>query len=91
MEDHARLNELAVLPFSPAAEQQVVEVMLAPAARGLHRRSIPDVLIAAAAPAHGAAVLHYDHDFEVIAGVTGQAHEWIVPRGSGHGTTRTDG
>jgi hypothetical protein len=30
----------------------------------------------------GATVLHYDHDFEVIASVTGQAQEWVVPRGS---------
>ena len=27
-------------------------------------------------------VLHYDADFEAIAGVTGQAHRWVVERGS---------
>jgi hypothetical protein len=27
-------------------------------------------------------VLHDDGDFEIVAGVTGQAHEWIVPRGT---------
>jgi len=27
-------------------------------------------------------VLHYDHDYDVIAEVTGQAMEWVVPRGS---------
>ncbi|MEN8114006.1 MAG: hypothetical protein ABFS21_06425 [Actinomycetota bacterium] len=27
-------------------------------------------------------VLHYDHDFEAIAEVTGQSTEWIVPRGT---------
>jgi len=26
--------------------------------------------------------LHYDADFDLIAGVTGQPTEWIVPRGS---------
>jgi Pyruvate/2-oxoacid:ferredoxin oxidoreductase gamma subunit len=31
-------------------------------------------------------VLHYDSDFERISSVTGQPHEWIVPRGSGHGS-----
>jgi hypothetical protein len=27
-------------------------------------------------------VLHYDRDFEHIAKVTGQSHQWIVPAGS---------
>jgi len=27
-------------------------------------------------------LLHYDPDFELIASVTGQRHEWIVPRGT---------
>jgi len=29
-------------------------------------------------------VIHYDSDFERIAEITGQPHEWIVPRGEGH-------
>jgi hypothetical protein len=51
---------------------------------GLHHRSvkIADLLIAAAAEAAGATVLHYDSDFDRIAGVTGQAVRWIAPRGS---------
>ena len=43
---------------------------------------IADLLIAAAAEAAELVVLHYDHDFDLIAGVTGQAVEWIVPAGS---------
>jgi predicted nucleic acid-binding protein len=43
---------------------------------------IADLLIAAAAEAAGLVVLHYDHDFDLIAGVTGQPAEWIVPAGS---------
>ncbi|MGH9079048.1 MAG: PIN domain nuclease, partial [Acidimicrobiales bacterium] len=27
-------------------------------------------------------VLHYDADFELVGQITGQPHEWIVPRGS---------
>jgi hypothetical protein len=27
-------------------------------------------------------VLHYDHDFDLIAAVTGQPTEWVVPAGS---------
>jgi predicted nucleic acid-binding protein len=45
-------------------------------------RKIPDLLVAAAAEAVGVAVLHYDHDFDVIAQATGQACEWVVPAGS---------
>lgn len=43
---------------------------------------IADLLIAAAAEAAGLVVLHYDHDFDLIGGVTGQRTEWVVPRGS---------
>jgi predicted nucleic acid-binding protein len=41
-----------------------------------------DLLTAAAAEHHGAAVLHYDADFDHIAAVTHQATDWIVPRGT---------
>jgi hypothetical protein len=27
-------------------------------------------------------VLHYDADFELVAGITGRLAEWVVPRGS---------
>jgi predicted nucleic acid-binding protein len=50
--------------------------------RGLKGRKVPDLLIAAAAELAGLTVLHYDRDFELIASVTGQPHEWIVPPGS---------
>lgn len=51
---------------------------------GAHHRSVgyPDLLIAAAAEASSATVLHYDEDFERIAAITGQPTRWIVPRGS---------
>jgi predicted nucleic acid-binding protein len=53
------------------------------AARSQHRGAkIADLLIAAAAEAAGLVVLHYDHDFDVIAAITGQPVEWIVPAGS---------
>jgi len=44
--------------------------------------SIPDLLIAATAERHGATVLHNDKDYDLIAEVTGQPAEWVVPRGS---------
>jgi predicted nucleic acid-binding protein len=43
---------------------------------------IADLLIAAAAESAGLVILHYDHDFDLIAGVTGQPTEWILPAGS---------
>jgi predicted nucleic acid-binding protein len=82
--DHAHLSELRFLPMTPAAEQQVITSMKDLAATGQHRRPIPDLMIAAIGKVHGAVLLHYDHDFELIAAVTGQPHQWIVPRGTGH-------
>lgn len=53
------------------------------AARSQHRGAkIADLLIAAAAEAAGLVVLHYDHDFDVIATITGQRVEWIIPAGA---------
>ncbi len=43
---------------------------------------IADLLIAAAAEATDLVVLHYDQDFDLIAGVTHQPTEWIVPAGT---------
>ncbi|MHB1536992.1 MAG: PIN domain-containing protein [Solirubrobacteraceae bacterium] len=45
-------------------------------------RKIPDLLIAAAAEASDLTVLHYDADFDLIATVTGQRCEWVLPAGS---------
>jgi predicted nucleic acid-binding protein len=45
-------------------------------------RKIPDLLVAAAAEEHGLTVLHYDADFDLIAAVTGQRCQWVVPAGS---------
>jgi predicted nucleic acid-binding protein len=80
------LLSLPYLHMSPAAEQELVDVMAALALRGQHRMPIPELMLAAIARAHAAVVLHYDSDYEQIAEVTGQPHEWILPRGSGHGS-----
>lgn len=57
-------------------------VQRALATLGLRGRKAFDLLIAAAAERRGLTVLHYDRDFELIAEVTGQPHEWVVPRGT---------
>jgi predicted nucleic acid-binding protein len=50
--------------------------------KGVRGRKVPDLLIAAAAEARRIAVLHYDSDFDMIAGATGQPTEWVVPHGT---------
>ena len=61
---------------------RALEVQGLLAERGQHRLPIPDLVIAAAAESAGLTVLHDDADFERIADITGQAHDWVVPRGS---------
>ena len=62
---------------------RAVEVQDALADRSQQRGAkIADLLIAAAAETAGLVVLHYDHDFDLIADVTGQPVEWIMPAGS---------
>lgn len=48
----------------------------------LRSGEIPDLLLAATAERHGVAVLHYDGDFDLIARITGQPTEWVVPPGT---------
>jgi predicted nucleic acid-binding protein len=79
---HRRAN-YAHLPVTDAVCDHAVEVQRALAARSEHRGApIPDLLIAACAEAQGVAVLHYDADYDLIASVTGQPTQWVVPRGS---------
>ena len=62
---------------------RAVEVQDTLAARSQQRGAkLADLLIAAAAEAADLVVLHYDHDFDLIASVTGQPVEWVVPAGS---------
>ena len=79
-------QERSVWPFvamDQRALDRAVEVQDALAARSQQRGAkIADLLIAAAAEAAGLVVLHYDHDFDLIASVTHQPVEWIVPAGT---------
>lgn len=59
-----------------------LEVQRALAGAGYRGRKVPDLLIAATAERHHLTVLHYDADYDLIAEVTGQAVEWVVPAGS---------
>ena len=53
------------------------------AQRSQHRAvPLPDLLVAACAESAGLTVLHYDADYERIAEITGQATQWVLPRGT---------
>jgi predicted nucleic acid-binding protein len=74
---------LPLLPLSQDDFDRAIDVLERLARRGHHRAAgIPDLLIAAVAERHGVTVLHYDKDFDLIANVTGQRVEWVVPPGS---------
>lgn len=79
------LHSLPWLHVTSAVMTRALDMQRALAARGQHRRPLPDLIVAATAAEHGAIVLHYNQDFDLIAEVTGQPVRWIVPRGSGHG------
>jgi predicted nucleic acid-binding protein len=42
----------------------------------------PDLLIAAVAERERVIIVHYDSDYELIAQITGQPTQWVVPRGT---------
>ena len=80
--------ELAQLPDCPIGKSEwraALDVYRALADEGgAHQRAVKhaDLLIAAAAHAAGREVLHYDEDFDRIAGITGQRCRWLAPRGT---------
>jgi predicted nucleic acid-binding protein len=85
--EHAELwFDRQLLPRAPVDEactDRAIEVQ-GELAKSDRHREVPtsDLIIAAAAERAGLTVLHYDHDFDLIAAVTGQPTEWVVPRGT---------
>ncbi|MGH3275486.1 MAG: PIN domain nuclease [Streptosporangiaceae bacterium] len=70
-------------PMTDEIARRAIEVQGVLAQKSQHRSvSIPDLMIAATAERYALTVLHYDGDYERIAEVTGQATQWIVPRGT---------
>ena len=77
------LRGMPRVPVDDAVLTRALEVQAMLAERSQHRAvPLPDLLVAACAERADLAVLHYDADFERIAGLTGQRTQWIVPRGS---------
>lgn len=81
----SELDALHQLACGAGELQRALEIQRSLARRGgLHHRSvkIPDLIVAATAESAGAVLWHYDEDYDRIAEITGQAVEWIAPRGS---------
>ncbi|MBA2517879.1 MAG: PIN domain-containing protein [Solirubrobacterales bacterium] len=88
VEFHELSEELTALPDCPIGKPQweralwVYERLSRQGAASQRSVKHPDLLIAAAAEAAGASVLHYDEDYDRIAEITGQPTKWLAPRGS---------
>lgn len=86
-EDYESIRQRRALAYHsiPTTEQvlrRALAVQAELARSGRHRLPIPDLIIAATAESAGLIVLHYDRDYDLIAEVTGQPVEWVVPRGT---------
>jgi predicted nucleic acid-binding protein len=84
LEDMIAERELAfpLVPITQADFDRAAEVMMLLARLGKHRSArLPDLLIAAVSERAGLVLLHYDADFDHIAGVTGQMTRWVAERG----------
>lgn len=79
----AELETLPQVSIGERVWRRATDVFETLATEGLLRRvRIPDLLIAATAELAAIPVCHYDADFELIAGVTGQPMRAIAPLGS---------
>jgi predicted nucleic acid-binding protein len=84
VERREALESLPIVSIDAAVWRRATDVYELLAKRGpLHHRQVkvPDLLIAAAAELAEVAVVHYDRDFEVIAGVTAQPLRALAPLG----------
>ncbi|MFF0725815.1 PIN domain nuclease [Streptomyces sp. NPDC004134] len=77
------LRAFDYLPCNDAEFERALEVQSLAMNSGFHRAlSLADVLIAATAERHRVTILHYDGDFDMIAGVTGQRADWVARPGT---------
>jgi predicted nucleic acid-binding protein len=81
-QDMADISVFELVETSADHVRRARQVQRLLASRSQRGRKTPDLLIAAAAEAAGLTLLHYDNDFELLAKVTGQTCQWVVPAGS---------
>lgn len=79
---HRRALAYHSVPITDTTLRRALSIQAELARSGRHRVPIPDLIIAAVAEAAGLILLHYDHDYDLIAEVTGQPVEWVVERGT---------
>jgi predicted nucleic acid-binding protein len=79
-----RLSVMRTTQLTDATARAAEDAMrtLAHRSHGAHRIPIVDYLVAATAQESGAAVLHYDHDYDTLAEVMGFESIWLAPPGS---------
>lgn len=79
-----RLSALRTAPLTLAVIRAAEDAMrtLAHRSAGAQRNPIVDYLVAAAAQEVGAAVLHYDHDYDTLAEIMAFESVWLAPAGS---------
>lgn len=79
-----RLTALRAAPLTAATARAAQDAMrtLAHRSAGAQRIPVVDYLIAAAAQETGAAVLHYDRDYDTLAEIMAFESVWLAPSGS---------
>jgi predicted nucleic acid-binding protein len=81
-QDMTDLGIFDLVETAPGHVRRARQVRRLLASRRQRGGKVPDLLIAAAAEEAHLVLLHYDSDFDLIAGVTGQECRWVVPAGS---------
>jgi predicted nucleic acid-binding protein len=79
-----QLSALRPAPLSISVLRAAEDAMrtLAHRSANAHRIPIVDYLLAAAAQEGGAAVIHYDHDYDTLAEVMSFESIWLAPPGT---------
>jgi predicted nucleic acid-binding protein len=79
-----RLSVVRAAPLTATTARAAQDAMrtLAHRSAGAQRIPLVDYLIAAAAQETGAAVIHYDHDYDTLAEVMTFESIWLAPPGS---------
>jgi len=79
-----RLTAVRTAPLTATTARAAQDAMRTLAHRCAGAKGIPvvDYLIAAAAQVTGAAVLHYDRDYDTLAEIMGFESVWLAPPGS---------
>lgn len=79
-----QLSALRPAPLTSTVLRAATDAMrtLAHRSAGAHRIPVIDYVVAAAAQELGAAVLHYDRDYDALATVMRFESRWLAPPGS---------